>query len=109
MPPAVIGGVIAGVGAIGASVIGSKSNSKAIGKASDAQSAASAEATALQREIYNKNVGYQTPYLNTRATPDRSRSRSTTNHSKAATTGGTFWARSVPSGGSSNSSKILPQ
>jgi hypothetical protein len=65
MPPAVIGGVIAGVGAIGASVIGSKSNSKAIGKASDAQSAASAEATALQREIYNKNVGYQTPYLNT--------------------------------------------
>jgi hypothetical protein len=65
MPPAVIGGVIAGVGAIGASVLSSKSNSKAIGKASDAQSAASAEATALQREIYNKNVGYQTPYLNT--------------------------------------------
>jgi hypothetical protein len=65
MPPAVIGGVIAGVGAIGASVIGSKANSKAIGQASDAQTAASQQATALQREIYQQNVGYQTPYLNT--------------------------------------------
>lgn len=65
MPPAVIGGVIAGVGAIGASVIGSKANSKAIGQASDAQAEAAREATALQKQIYQQNVGYQTPYLNT--------------------------------------------
>jgi hypothetical protein len=43
----------------------SSSNSKAIDKASDAQAAATKEATQLQRDVYNKNVGFQTPYLNT--------------------------------------------
>lgn len=60
-----VGAIIGGVATIGGALISSSSNSKAIDKASDAQSAATREATQLQRDIYNRNVGYQTPYLNT--------------------------------------------
>lgn len=60
-----VGAIIGGVASIGGAILGSKSQNKAIDKASDAQAAASKEATALQRDIYNKNVGFQTPYLNT--------------------------------------------
>jgi hypothetical protein len=49
---------------IGSIIAGGK-QAKAVDKASDAQAAASKEAIALQRDIYNKNVGFQTPYLNT--------------------------------------------
>ena len=64
MPPLAVGLGAAAIG-IGGSILSAKSQSKAIDKASYAQAAASKEAVALQRDIYNKNVGFQTPYLNT--------------------------------------------
>jgi hypothetical protein len=60
-----VGAIIGGVASIGGALLSSHSNSKAIDKASDAQAAATKEATQLQRDVYNQNVGYQTPYLNT--------------------------------------------
>lgn len=60
-----VGAIIGGVASIGGALLSSKSNSKAIDKASDAQAAATKEATQLQRDVYNQNVGFQTPYLNT--------------------------------------------
>jgi hypothetical protein len=60
-----VGAIIGGVASIGGALLGAHSNSKAIDKASDAQAAATKEATQLQRDVYNQNVGYQTPYLNT--------------------------------------------
>lgn len=60
-----VGAIIGGVASIGGALLSSSSNSKAIDKASDAQAAATREATQLQRDIYQQNVGYQTPYLNT--------------------------------------------
>lgn len=47
------------------SIIAGNKQAKAVDKASDAQAAASREAIALQKDIYNKNIGLQTPYLNT--------------------------------------------
>lgn len=60
-------GATIGVGVLGAgaSIIGGMSQSDAISDASDAQSQASAQATALQREIYGNNVAIQQPFLNT--------------------------------------------
>lgn len=46
-------------------IIGGNKQAKAIDKASDAQAAATKEAVALQKDIYNKNVGFQTPWMNT--------------------------------------------
>src|SRR6478609_9057209 len=60
-----VGAIIGGVASIGGALLSSHSNSKAIDKASDAQAAATREATQLQRDVYNQNVGYQTPYMNT--------------------------------------------
>ena len=47
------------------SMMAADRQSDAIEDASDAQAAAAREATALQRDIYNQNVGYQTPWMNT--------------------------------------------
>jgi hypothetical protein len=54
----------AAIGA-GASILGGSKNSKAISQASDAQAAATREATQLQREVYNQNLQIQQPFLNT--------------------------------------------
>ena len=59
MPAAIIGGVIAGAGAIGAAAISSNAASNA---ASTAQQTAQ-ENNALQQQIYNQNVGYATPFM----------------------------------------------
>jgi hypothetical protein len=60
-----LGAIVGGVASVAGSLIGGSKNSKAISKASDAQAAATKEATALQRDIYNKNVAIQQPFLNT--------------------------------------------
>jgi hypothetical protein len=62
MPPGVILGVSALVGA-GASILGAKSNNKAINKATDAQTASTAEQTALQRDIYGQNKAALSPFM----------------------------------------------
>ncbi|SLK03722.1 hypothetical protein [Novosphingobium mathurense] len=60
MPPAVIGGAIAGVGAVGSAVIGSNA-AKSAAKASQAGADASA---AVQRDIYGQNKETLTPFVN---------------------------------------------
>jgi len=71
MPAAVIGGVIAGVGAIGASAISSSAQKKAAKTAAAAQQQAvdhsleiAKNQEALFREIYGKNTANFQPYLN---------------------------------------------
>lgn len=63
MPAAIIGGAIAGVGAIGAAAIGSKAQKKAAQTAADATAQATAENNALQREIYGSNKQTLDPYI----------------------------------------------
>jgi hypothetical protein len=55
---ALIGAGISAVGSIASGVMGSKAASKA----ADAQSAAAAESTALQRDIFNKQTELQAPF-----------------------------------------------
>lgn len=62
MPPAIIGGVIAGAGAIGAAALGSSAQKKATKQATDAQAAATAQNNALQREVYASNQANLAPY-----------------------------------------------
>lgn len=60
MPPAVIGGAIAGVGALASAKIGSK----AAKKASKAQQQAADESARVQREIYAQNTQTLAPFVN---------------------------------------------
>ena len=62
MGAALLGSAI--IGGVGSAVSGSK-NSKAIKNATAAQTASNAEATALQREARNQNVGFQQPFYQT--------------------------------------------
>ena len=59
---ALIGSAV--IGGVGSAISGSK-NSKAIKNATAAQTAANAEATALQREARNQNIGFQQPFYQT--------------------------------------------
>lgn len=61
MPAAVIGGAIAGIGAIGSAVIGSN----AADKAASTQAAAADQATQLNRDIYNQNRADLAPWRQT--------------------------------------------
>ena len=61
MPPVVIAGAIAGVGAVGSAVIGSKAASNA---AKTSQQAAD-QSAALQRETYQNNAATLAPYVQT--------------------------------------------
>jgi hypothetical protein len=70
MPPAIIAGGIAAVGAIGGAVISSKSQSKAANQANDAQQVAADQRAALAREsmalntgIYNSNYNTLSPWV----------------------------------------------
>lgn len=58
---AILGSAVLGAGA---SIAGSKSNSKAINQATDASTAAARENNALTREIYNTNRGILSPFVN---------------------------------------------
>lgn len=58
MPPAIIGGVIAGVGAVGASAIGSKATSKA----ADATAAAADRSADVIEQNYNKSAQALAPW-----------------------------------------------
>lgn len=58
MPPAVIGGAIAGVGAIGSAVIGSSAASKA----AKAQTQAADAASQTQRDIFERQTELQEPF-----------------------------------------------
>ena len=62
MGAALLGSAV--IGGVGSAISGSK-NSKAIKNATAAQTAANAEATALQREARNQNVGFQQPFYQT--------------------------------------------
>ena len=75
MPPAIIAGGIAAVGAIGGAVIGSNAQKSAANQATQATTAANNQATAaqlqlgnasldLQRQMYNNGVGLQTDIYN---------------------------------------------
>ena len=59
---AIIGSAVIGAGA---SAIGASKNSKAINRATDAQTAANDQAVALQREARDQNVQYQNPFYQT--------------------------------------------
>jgi len=63
MPAAVVGGIIAGAGAVGAAAI----QSHAAGKAADQQVAAGDKALALQKDIYNQQQVNEAPFRNTGA------------------------------------------
>lgn len=58
MPAAVIGGLIAGAGAVGSAVIGSNASKKA----AQAQTQSVDQATALQREMWQKQLELQKPF-----------------------------------------------
>lgn len=58
MPPAIIGGVIAGVGAIGAAKIGSNATKSAAATSA----AATDQAAQVQKDIYNQNAATLSPY-----------------------------------------------
>ena len=62
MGAALLGSAV--IGGVGSAISGSK-NSKAINKATDAQTAANDKAVALQQEARNQNVGFQQPFYNT--------------------------------------------
>jgi hypothetical protein len=59
---AIIGSAVIGAGA---SAIGASKNSKAINRATDAQTAANDQAVVLQREARDQNVQYQNPFYQT--------------------------------------------
>ena len=63
MPAAVVGGIIAGAGAIGSAAI----QSHAAGKAADQQVAAGDKALALQKDIYNQQQANEAPWRDTGA------------------------------------------
>jgi hypothetical protein len=63
MPAAVVGGIIAGAGAVSAAAI----QSHAAGKAADQQVAAGDKALALQKDIYNQQQANEAPWRNTGA------------------------------------------
>lgn len=65
MPAAVIGGVIAGAGAIGAAAIGSSAQKSAANKAAQTAQDTTAQNNALQREIYGSNKDILNPYVQT--------------------------------------------
>lgn len=58
MPPAVIGGAIAGAGALGSAVI----SSSAAKSAARTQAEAAARAAALQKEMFDKQIALQEPF-----------------------------------------------
>jgi hypothetical protein len=62
MGAALLGSAVIGAGA---SAIGASKNSKAINKATDAQTQANAEANRIQQEARNQNVAFQTPFYQT--------------------------------------------
>lgn len=62
MPAAVIGGVIAGAGAIGAAAIGKSASNKAAQTAADASDRASNAAAQVQRETYAENKAALAPW-----------------------------------------------
>lgn len=63
MPAAIIGGVIAGAGAIGAAAISSNAQKKASQQATKAAQTATDQNIALQRDIYGQNKGVLSPYV----------------------------------------------
>lgn len=63
MPPVIIGAGIAAAAGVGAAVITSKSNSKAINKAQTAQQNSEAQQLAYQRETRDLNTGILAPYV----------------------------------------------
>lgn len=63
MPPAIIGGVIAAAGTIGATALGSKANSKAIKRSTAAQQDSTAQQMALQREVRAQNTAALSPFM----------------------------------------------
>jgi len=63
MPAAVVGGIIAGAGSLGAAAIGAH----AAGKAANQQVAAGDKALALQKDIYNQQQVNEAPFRNTGA------------------------------------------
>lgn len=65
MPAAVVGGVIAGAGAIGGAALSSKAQSKAAETAAQAQQDTAAQNNALQQQIYNQNKATLSPFVNT--------------------------------------------
>lgn len=65
MPAAIIGGVIAGAGAIGAAAIGSGAQGRASDRATQATQNATRENNALYRETRDQNTARLTPYVNT--------------------------------------------
>lgn len=64
---AIVGSAVVGAGS--SAIAGSK-NSKAIKKATAAETAANAQSIALQREIYGKNEGYLAPYVKSGIQPN---------------------------------------
>lgn len=62
MPAAVVGGVIAGAGAIGGAALSSKAQKKAASTAANAQLDATAQNNALAREQYAKNEAVLSPW-----------------------------------------------
>ena len=62
MGAALLGSAVIGAGA---SAIGASKSSKAINKATDAQTQANAEANRIQQEARNQNVQFQTPFYQT--------------------------------------------
>lgn len=62
MGAALLGSAI--IGGVGSAVSGSR-NSRAINRATTAQTEANAEAVALQREARNQNIGFQQPFYQT--------------------------------------------
>lgn len=63
MPAVVVGGAIAGIGAIGAAAIGSSAQSKASKQAVQATTNATTQNNALTRDIYEQNKGVLAPYV----------------------------------------------
>lgn len=60
---AVVGGIVAGAGAIGAAAIGSSAQRSASRDATQAAQDATAQNTALQREVYAQNQAILNPYV----------------------------------------------
>jgi hypothetical protein len=64
MPPAIIGGVIAGVGAVGAAALGASAQKNASRDTTRVAQDTARESNALTRDIYNQNKGILSPYVN---------------------------------------------
>lgn len=65
MPAAVVGGAIAGAGAIGGAALSSSASKKASKTAAQAQQDTAAQNNALQQQIYNQNKATLSPFVNT--------------------------------------------